>query len=125
MLNYYYYQGGCVPNIIRSISYPMELHPLVLKAERFAESKNVTFGALALMALDVYLKSNKDETPLDAPQLTDYFTRPIGTEELRNLTWQQEDEILHGMDAALSSLKRDRQEKRDAEMRAKGLRPKP
>lgn len=87
---------------------------------------------MLLAVVEEYVKAHGEGNPsfsLDKfredPQFAAYPTpwgRPLGYKELEPFSWKEEDEMIKRLEGSLSTLRLDRQKKRDQDIKAKGLR---
>ena len=119
---------------VKSISIPEGKEELWKKFEEIAKREKGTWGTseMVLDALEEYVKTHGSGNPAysldhfksaDAVAWPSPWSKAIGFSELEPFCWKEEDEMIRRLEKTLETVKIDRQKKRDAEMRAKGLIP--
>lgn len=118
-----------MPEIILTFSAKPEELPLIDQIDKIAQREKRSRSFIIKEALAEYAKVHGSGNPA---YTLDEFEKgaaayptawgAIGTEDLKPYSWQDEDDMVGRLTSAIANIKRDRQAKRDAEVRAKGLR---
>lgn len=112
-------------SVIDSFSYPIEDANVVKKIERIAEREKRSKSFIVMEALREYIKAHdkteNSQNTLDNPEALAYPTpwAPLGKEELKPYSVQEDDEMIAKLERATETLKVDRQRKRDAEVKVR------
>ena len=115
--------------VIVSFSASPEDAPTVTKIEKIAKRQRRSRSFVVLEALRDYVEKDKldnGERKLEhfpSTEATGFPSpwSPLGTKELARFSWKEDDDMIAKLEAALATLSRDRQTKRDASLHEKGL----
>lgn len=115
-------------NVIESFSHGTNEQPIIDEVKKIAKRENRSQSQVIVLALEEYVKAHGKGN--DTYQLEEFAKGAValptpwsnlGLEELRPYSWKEDDDMINRLEKAISTLRTDRQKKRDAELTAKGI----
>ena len=115
-------------NVIESFSHTQEEQRILDEVKKIAKREKRSQSAIIMSALAEYAKAHGKGN--DSYALEEFAKGAValptpwgnlGAEELKPYSWRELDDMLQRLEKAIAAIRTERQKKRDAELRAKGI----